>query len=401
MPVPGATATAIQGTKKFATITDQQGLFSFPDLTDGTWAIDVEVTGFSTIKQDVVVASNAPAAKWELKLLPLAQIRAEIKPGTGRAESRSKSAGLSQAPEKSRRPAKNASLRYPLAPNISVETSHPARSARHPLPKGEGAGSDSNAESSEQELSQLASPGFLINGSENNAATSPFAQMPAFGNNRSGANGLYRFGIGAILDNSALDAAPYSLSGQRTSKPVYNRITGIATFGGPLRIPHLLQHGPAVFADYEWTRNLIDTTQSALTPSLAERNGDFSQVLNAPGQPAQISDPATGMPFSGNVIPQSQISPQARALLHFYPLPNFTGNARYNYQVPINSDTHQDALQLRFDQTFGAKDQLYGGFAFQRTRTASPNLFGFRDTTTCSGSAPALTGHIVSANSCS
>ncbi|MGH9378353.1 MAG: carboxypeptidase regulatory-like domain-containing protein, partial [Terriglobia bacterium] len=367
LPVPGATVTATQGSKKLATITDQQGLFSFPDLTGGIWTIDVEMTGFSTIKQDVVVTPNAPAAKWELKLLPLAEIKAEME-----------------------RPSPTAS-RSPLSPLAGrgiggegadeAETSHPARSARHPLPEGEGAVSESTGETSESRLGELAAPGLLINGSQNNGATSPFAQMPAFGNNRNGGNGLYRFGIGAILDNSALDAAPYSLSGQRTPKPVYNRITGIATFGGPLRIPHLLQNGPTVFLGYEWTRNLIDITQSALVPDAAEREGDFSQVLSALGQPAQIVNPATGMPFSGNAIPPGQISPQARALLNFYPLPNFSGNARYNYQVPINSDTHQDALQARFDQSLGAKDQLYGGFAFQRSSTASPNLFGFRDTT--------------------
>src|SRR6266851_3178020 len=44
LPVPGATvtATATQGDKKSVSITDQQGLFSFSDLTDGTWTIEVE-----------------------------------------------------------------------------------------------------------------------------------------------------------------------------------------------------------------------------------------------------------------------------------------------------------------------------------------------------------------------
>jgi hypothetical protein len=33
-------------------------------------------------------------------------------------------------------------------------------------------------------------------------------------------------------------------------------------------------------------------------------------------------------------VPASRISPQAQALLDLYPLPNFTGNSRYNYQLP-------------------------------------------------------------------
>src|SRR5208337_2569342 len=78
LPVPGVAVTATQGSKQFVTSSDQQGLFSFPDLTDGKCTIEVEMTGFAPLKQDVVVGPNAPAAKWELKLLPLDQIKAEI-----------------------------------------------------------------------------------------------------------------------------------------------------------------------------------------------------------------------------------------------------------------------------------------------------------------------------------
>ena len=81
----------------------------------------------------------------------------------------------------------------------------------------------------------------------NNGAASPFAQFPAFGNNRSGGHGLYTGGIGIIVDNSAFDARPFSLTGQDTPKPAYNRLTGMAALGGPLKIPHMLPNGPNVF----------------------------------------------------------------------------------------------------------------------------------------------------------
>ncbi len=78
LAVPGATVTATQGDKQLATTTDPQGLYSFPDLADGKWTIEVRMTGFATIKQDVVIGPNAPAGKWELKLLPLEQMKAEV-----------------------------------------------------------------------------------------------------------------------------------------------------------------------------------------------------------------------------------------------------------------------------------------------------------------------------------
>ncbi|HXQ98209.1 MAG TPA: carboxypeptidase-like regulatory domain-containing protein, partial [Candidatus Limnocylindrales bacterium] len=47
MPLPGATVTVTQGEKKFVAIVDQQGVFSFPDLAEGTWTIQIQMTGFT------------------------------------------------------------------------------------------------------------------------------------------------------------------------------------------------------------------------------------------------------------------------------------------------------------------------------------------------------------------
>lgn len=74
VPVPGATVTAIQGEKKFVAVTDPQGTYSFPDLAEGPFAIQVEMRGFSTIRQEV----SGPSATFEVKMLPIQEIHAEI-----------------------------------------------------------------------------------------------------------------------------------------------------------------------------------------------------------------------------------------------------------------------------------------------------------------------------------
>jgi hypothetical protein len=367
LPVPGATITAIQGSKQFSTTSDPQGLYSFSELADGTWTIEVQMTGFAAIKQDVAIGPNTPAGKWELKLLPLDQIKAQAG-ATGAGVRASESAGANgQA--------------HPEAGKRQSTPESPAAQAESASGQPQPATGKTPPSESDDGLNERSADGFLINGSAVNSAASRFAQPFAFGNNRYGSKGLYNGSIGVIFDNSALDARPFSLSGQNTPKPAYNRITGVATFGGPVRIPYHVARNTNFFVAYQWTRYVDATTQSALVPDQAERDGDFSQVLNALGQPVQIFNPATGLPFSGNVIPPSQISPQARALLNFYPLPTFSGDPRYNYQTGIVDSTHQDALQSRLNHTINAKNQLYGGFAFQSTRTASPNLFGFLDTT--------------------
>ena len=340
LPLPGAIVTATHDGKSVTAVSDLQGYYSFPDLADGAWTIDVEMPGFAKLKQNVEVGPNAPAPKWELKLLPLNEVNAEIQNApspTASALSPSNQTNNQQKP-----PA----------------TSPPPSS---PLP----------GPPSQDELTTSAADGLLINGSVNNSAASPFAQLPAFGNNRTGSKSLYSGGVGISFDNSALDARPFSLTGQNTPKPGYNRVTGLLALGGPLEIPHLFKHGPNFFLNYQWTRNTINNIESALMPDAAERGGVF---------PSTIVDPVNGLSFAGNRIRPNRISPQALALLKFYPLPNSASTARYNYQLPIVNHTHQDALQARFNKTLNPKNQLYGRFGFLSTRSDSGNVFGFRDT---------------------
>jgi len=341
LPLPGAIVTVTQGTKKLTAISDQGGLFTFPDLADGPAKIEIEMLCFSTVHADVTVSSATPAGKWELTLLPLDQISKLTK--------------------------------LPPAPLPSLPTAPKA-------PAAAGSRNDNSAEIPKPaaDANQQSSDGFLVNGSVNNAATSRFSIDQAFGNRRSNSRSLYTGGLAAILDNSALDARPYSLSGLDTPKPSYNRITGIATLGGPLRIPHLLPRGPSFFVAYEWTRNRTAEDESGLVPTEAERGGDLSNLVNPLGQPVVVYNPTTHSRFPGNVVP---VSAQAESLLQLYPTPNINGNSLYNYQIPVLNSSHQDALLSRLDKTLGHRDELYGGFNFQSTRASSADLFRFVDTT--------------------
>jgi hypothetical protein len=230
----------------------------------------------------------------------------------------------------------------------------------------------------QDEQSQQAADGLLVNGSVNNAATSQYSLDQAFGNRRPNSKSLYTGGFAAVLNNSALDAQPYALSGLESPKSMYDRITGIVSLGGPIRIPHVLPRGPNFFAGYQWTRDHTAAILPGLVPTEAERAGNLSGLLNALGQPVTIYNPATGLPFTGNQVP---VSTQAQALMALYPMPNITGTMAYNYQVPVLNSSHQDVVQLRLDKTLGRKDQLYGQFNLQSTRAGNENLFGFVDTT--------------------
>src|SRR5262249_4118400 len=203
-----------------------------------------------------------------------------------------------------------------------------------------------DANPSDADRSQAAADGFLINGSVNNGAASPFAQLAAFGNNRRGARSLYNGGFGVIYGNSAWDTRPYSFTSTPTPKPSYSDMQVLGSFAGPLKIPGIVRNGPTLFLGYQRTVDHLASTQSALVPTPPERAGDFSQSHDRFGQPVQIVNPLTGLPFPGNVIPR--VSAEAAALLGYYPLPDVDGGGQFNYQTPTIVATHQDAVQARF-----------------------------------------------------
>ncbi len=337
-PVPGATVSASREGRTATAVTDSEGRYTFPDLMDGTWAVQVKMFGFELMRQEVTVAAGSAAREWALTLLSMERIKAEIQ--------------VAVAPPKA-----VSAVRPATAPEVAAK----------PEPRKAVTTAPVNVD---DEMSQRAADGLLINGSVNNGAASNFGQAAAFGNNRFGGKGLYNGGLGMSLGNSAFDARPYSLTGQNTPKASYNRLTGMASLGGPLKIPHLLNNGPMLFAGYQWTRNNDATTATSLVPTAGQRNGAFGE---------SIIDPLTGTFFPGNAIPQNRISPQARVLLNYYPQPNFGGNGGYNFQVPLLNPTHQDALQTRASKTLGRSNQVSGQFSFQRTRADEPSLFGFLD----------------------
>ncbi len=184
----------------------------------------------------------------------------------------------------------------------------------------------------------------------------------SFGNARRNRRSQYNGNLALILDNSALDAKPFSLTGQETPKAAYNHFRTTGAFGGPLKIPKLLSgQNTFFFINYQLTRNHNASIATGLVPTEAEREGLFPGLSTVP------------------------ISPQAQALLNLYPLPNFSGSSRYNYQIPILGIGNQSNVNLRISQTINSKNQLTGNFAWQNGNTTNPNLFGFVDSGSTSG----------------
>jgi len=343
VPVSGATVTAARGDMRFVAITDPMGSYAFSDLPYGAWTIEVEMSGFARVKGDTSTST------WELKMLPLGEIHAEVAHNEWPAST------------------------LAATPVAAASNAKPAATPPRAL-------TGAFASLSPEDLNQRAADGLLISGPVNNGAASPFAKPVDDDSNLPAvlAQPLYYGGIGVFPGISSLDARSFSLTGQNTPKPAYNRFTGSFNFGGPL-IPH--KNNATFFIGYQRMQNRNANTTAGRMPTTAERSGDFSQSVNRLGQPVQIIDPLIRLPFVDNVIPQSRISPQATSLLTFFPLPNFDGSAPYDYQIPIVAATHQDALQTRLNESINTRNQIFGNFDMQSTRSGDPSLFNFLDST--------------------
>jgi carboxypeptidase family protein/TonB-dependent receptor-like protein len=109
------------------------------------------------------------------------------------------------------------------------------------------------------------------------------------------------------------------------------------------------------------------------TPTAAMKNGDFSGLVDAQGRPIIIYDPATGHdvngvwtrdPFPGNIIPADRISPTARAMMKYYPDPNYVtaGAAPWqnnlDYPEHFNKDLFWNWVG-KVDHNFSAKDRAF------------------------------------------
>jgi hypothetical protein len=101
------------------------------------------------------------------------------------------------------------------------------------------------------------------------------------------------------------------------------------TIGGPVFIPHHFNTQKKklfFFWSQEYTGQFVPSSvQTHYTPTALERAGNFSQSFQNNGSLITITDPNTGAPFPGNIVPASRITPLGQAMLNFFPTPNFVG----------------------------------------------------------------------------
>lgn len=173
----------------------------------------------------------------------------------------------------------------------------------------------------------------------------------------------------AYNQNDLLSANTFVLNRRGDRKSRLNRNQFGVNMGGPI-----IRNKAFFFADYSGMRQRTLSTPQLNVPSPAMREGDFSALCREfdgsgrclAGRGTQLYNPFTGSPFAQNRIPAGMITPQAKALLSFYPLPNFNPasaglpNSSGNFIGVVPVAKNNNTFTFRGDYRIGDHDNIYG-----------------------------------------
>jgi hypothetical protein len=194
---------------------------------------------------------------------------------------------------------------------------------------------------------------------------------------RRGTNGLH----GKLFDyvrNDSFDAAGWAVNsflGGHKTKLRQNEY-GV-TAGGPVVVPELYDGRNKSFFNFtynQYRHNSYDTTPLLTVPTLAQRDGDFTNLRDASGNQILIYDPTTTRDlgrglvrdaFQDNKIQTNRLSSVSRKVLAYIPLPDTSGQTNnYLGQNLVNDRSY--LWSVRGDQILTSRQRV-SGFASLET----------------------------------
>ena len=179
---------------------------------------------------------------------------------------------------------------------------------------------------------------------------------------RSGTNTVHGSAFGYIRETDWIANNFFSnRAGQANPDQPFKNYGG--SFGGPLRIPKIYdgRNKTFFFVAGEAYRQYDASGTRLSVPTPLELTGDFSKSISNKLTPQIIYDPKTTLadgsrtPFAGNIIPTSRLSAVGLKLASYYPAPNVTGAAAAYYGAPnfdatVRAFNRADQLTFKGDQ---------------------------------------------------
>jgi len=174
-----------------------------------------------------------------------------------------------------------------------------------------------------------------------------------------------------FLRNNYADARPYGFTTVVPVSPPFRWNQYGYTLGGPVWIPKLVNGKNKLFfmSNYEGFRNIAQSQTVYTTFPAAFTTGNFSSA------PKAITDPTTGLPFPGNIIPSARLDTIAKGLLQYYPAPNVPGATLSNNYLALDNNTENKwQLTERVDFVQSAKSTWFVRYSMQNESGVLPLL---------------------------
>ena len=184
---------------------------------------------------------------------------------------------------------------------------------------------------------------------------------------------------GALFDflrNNDFDALPYAFTTVAPLSSPFKWNQYGYTVGGPVWIPKLFNGKNRLFfmSNYEGFKLRQQTQTVYTTFPAAFRTGDFSSVRGT----HVITDPTTGLPFPGNIIPAGRLDTIATGFLQYFPAPNIpnapNNGLSNNYLALDHVTANKYQLTQRVDFVQSAKSSWSGRFSLQHEDGVMPAL---------------------------
>jgi hypothetical protein len=412
--IPGATLTITDektGTAR-TLVSDARGEFTFRSVLPGTYSVKAELTGFRSFEKrsNVLSASGAlDLGRLKLEVGNLTEVVTVEATGTHVETKNSDYTGLLTANQISQIQTKGRDVMslLRLLPGVryedDIEAMGESFGSQVPNVGGQRRAwnqvtvdglngnelSGTNRFASATNLDAIAEVKVMLGSYKAEDGRSGGANIKVVtksGGNRYAGTGYY------FARRNQWNANTWDNKRNHLPTPIYHYDTFGAAVGGPLKIPGLFNQGNdrKLFFFYSMENPRAQQpggVRKYMMPTALERQGDFSQTLDAAGRLIVIRDPATGAAFPGNVIPRDRLNPNGLAIMNLLPLPNRSDRTEtagiYNFIRQETPEKPRVNNVARIDWRRTANDNVSVSFnsfiSVQKGSeiTAGPEKFGF------------------------
>jgi len=420
--VPGAkvTLTATDTGIKSEATSDESGNYLFASLKPGIYSVQASKEGFETsaVTNITLLVGARPRVDVTLQVGAVTQTVEVVAGGVAQLETQTSSMNqVTQESAVENLPIENRNFISLVALSAGVA---PIGQGNSPASfwTGAGQGQVTTSVSGGRESDES----FIVDGVESRNARFGSANLrPSFDAiqeiNVQTSNFSAEYGRSAAVINTTLKSGSNSIHGDVydyvendvfNANTFFSNLAGIpkgtvryndfgATIGGPVVLPHYNGRDKTFFFfSYEGLRNPTLTNVQALDPSTQQLAGNLadnsfgtgffptssSYCQSLPSSPhcVDIINPSTGLPFAGNLIPNTMLNATTQKWIPYWSAPN-VANAPiptpgafpdYNYATAVRGFVNSDQYNGRVDESISPRDQLWGAVSHDNRPTVAP-----------------------------